>query len=83
MKILLTFRILYIKKKDQNSVDNKTVTTEVSEDLITTDNETDSFTKVGPLRKKHIKNLLFGHLNSLRNKTEYLGPLIRNHFHIF
>ena len=55
----------------------------MSEDLITTDNETDSFTKVGPLRKKHIKNLLFGHLNSLRNKTEYLGPLIRNHFHIF
>ena len=83
MKILLTFQILYIKKKDQNSKGNKTVTTEVFADLITTDNETDSFTKVGPLRKKHITNLLFGHLNSLRNETEYLRPLIRNHFHIF
>ena len=37
------------------------------------------------MHKKHIKNLFFGHLNitSLRNKREFLGPLIRNHFDIF
>ena len=39
----------------------------------------------GLLRKKHIKNLFFGHLNinSLRNKKEFLEPLISNHFDIF
>ena len=37
------------------------------------------------LRKKHIKNLFFGHLNinSLRNKREFPEPLIKNHFDIF
>ena len=37
------------------------------------------------MNKKHIKNLFFGHLNinSLRNKREFLEPLIRNHFDIF
>ena len=37
------------------------------------------------MHKKHIKNLFFGHLNinSLRNKREFLEPLIRNHFDIF
>ena len=37
------------------------------------------------MRKKHIKNLLFDHLNInwLRNKKEYLEPLIRNHFDKF
>ena len=37
------------------------------------------------MHKKHIKNLLFGHLNinSFRNKREFLEPLIRNHFEIF
>ena len=59
--------------------------TEVSEDLVTTNNETDYFTIVGFLLKKHIKNLFFGYLNinSLRNKREFLEPLIRNHFDIF
>ena len=35
--------------------------------------------------KKHLKNLFFGDLNigSLRNKREYLKPLIINHFGIF
>ena len=57
----------------------------MSEDSVVTDNEIDGFTKVGLLRKKHIRNLFFGHLNikSLRNKREYLEPLIRNHFDIF
>ena len=50
-----------------------------------TDNETDCFTKVGLLHKKHLKNLFYGHLNinSLRNKREFLEPLIRNHFDVF
>ena len=49
-----------------------------------TDNKFDGFAKVVLLCKKHIKNLLFGHLNinSLRNKREFLEPLI-NHFDIF
>ena len=57
----------------------------MSEDTVVTDNEIDGFTKVGLLRKKHIKNLFFGHLNikSLRKKREYLEPLIRNHVDIF
>ena len=52
----------------------------MSEDSVVTDNEIDGFTKVGLLRQKHIRNLFFGHLNvkSLRNKKEYLEPLIRN-----
>ena len=63
--------------KDQNSERKKTVNTEVS--------EIDGFTKLGLSRKKHIKNLFFGHLNvnSLRNIREFLEPLIRNHFDIF
>ena len=70
---------------DQNSEGNKTVNTEVSEDSVATDNETDGFSKLGLLRKRHIKNLFFGHfnINSLRNKREFLEPLIRNHFDIF
>ena len=45
---------------------------------VATDNEIDGFTKLGLLRKKHIKNLLIGHLNinSLRNKREFLEPPI-------
>ena len=45
----------------------------------------DGFTKVALLRKKHIKNLFFGHLNinSLRSKSEFLEPLITYHFGIF
>ena len=37
------------------------------------------------MRKKHLKNLFFGHLNinSLRNKRQFLEPLIRNHFDNF
>ena len=37
------------------------------------------------MRKKHLKNLFFGHLNinSLRNKRQFLEPLIRNHFDKF
>ena len=71
--------------KDQNSEGNKTVNTEVTEDSVATDNEIDGLTKFGLLRKKHIKNLLFGDLNinSLRNKREFLEPLIWNHFGIF
>ena len=49
--------------KDQNSEGNKIVNTEISDDSVVTDNETDGFIKVGLLRKKHLKNLLFGHLN--------------------
>ena len=58
----------------------------MSEDSVAADNEIDGFTKVGLLRKKHTKNLLFGHLNinSLRNKKDYIEPLLRNHFlHLF
>ena len=42
-----------------------------------TDNETDGFTKVGLLRKKHVMNLFFGHpnINLLRSKREYLEAL--------
>ena len=71
--------------EEQNSEGNKTVNTEVSQDSVKTDNETDFFTKVRLLRKKHRKNLFFDHLNinSLRNKRESLEPLIRNHFDIF
>ena len=71
--------------KDQNSEGKKTVNTEVSEDSVTTDNETDCFTKVALLHKKHLQNLFFGHLNInwLRNKSEFLEPLTRNHFDIF
>ena len=52
----------------------------MSEDSVVTDNEIDGLTKVRFLRKKHIRNLFFVHLNtkSLRNKREYLEPLIRN-----
>ena len=48
----------------------------MSEDSVVTDYKIDGFTKVGLLRKKHIRNLFFGHLNikSLRNKGEYLEP---------
>ena len=35
----------------------------MSENLVATGNLIDSFTKVGFLRKKHIKNLFFRHLN--------------------
>ena len=61
--------------KDQNSEGNKTVNTDVSEDWVATDNEIDGFTKLGLLRKMHIKHLLFGHLNinSLREKREFLN----------
>ena len=71
--------------KEQNSEGNKTVNTEASEDSVATDNEIDGFTKVELLRIKHIKNLFFDHLNinSLRNKREFLEPMIRNHFYIF
>ena len=71
--------------RDQNSEGNKTVNTEVSEDSVATDNEIDGFTKLGLLRKMHIKKLFFGHLNtnSLGGKREFLEPLIRNHFDIF
>ena len=71
--------------KDQNREGNKTLNPKVSEDSVTTDNETNCFTKVGLLCKKHLKNLFFGDLNigSLRNKREYLKPLIINHFGIF
>ena len=71
--------------KDQNSKVNKAINTKVSEDSVATDNEIDGFTKVGILCKKHIKKLLFGHLNtnSLKNKREFLEPLIRNHFDKF
>ena len=71
--------------KHQNSEGDEAVNTKVSEDSVTTDNVTDCFTKVGVLHKKHLKNLFFGHLNinSLRNKIEFLEPLIRNHFDIF
>ena len=50
-----------------------------------TDSEIDGFTKVGLLRKKHVKSLFFGYLNinSLRNKREFLETMIRNHFDIF
>ena len=67
--------------KDQNSEGNKTVNTKVSKDSVATDNEIDDFTKLGRLRKKHIKNLIFGHfnINSLRKKREFLEPLITNH----
>ena len=70
--------------KNQNSEDNKTVNTEISEDSVGKDNEIDGFTKLGLLRKKHIKNLFFGHLNINSWETkEFLEPLIRNHFDIF
>ena len=78
---------LYLESchEDQNSEGNKTVNTEVSEDSVATDNEIDGFTKLGLLRKMHIKNLFFGHLNinSLKDKREFLEPLVRNHFDIF
>ena len=66
--------------KDQISENNKTVTTKVFEDSVFTDTEIDGFTKLGLLREIHIRNLFFDHLNikSLRNKREYLEPLIRN-----
>ena len=67
--------------KDQNSEGNKTVNTEVSEDSVVTDNEIDGFANIGLLRKKHIKNSFFGHLNI--NSRWFLEPLIRNHFDIF
>ena len=51
------------RHKDQNSEGKKTVNTEVSEDSVVTDNEIDGFTNIGLLRKKHIKNSFFGHLN--------------------
>ena len=40
------------------------------EDLAVTYNEIDGFTEVGLLRKRHIRNLFFGHLNikPLRNQ---------------
>ena len=62
------------RQKDQNSEGNKTVATEVPEDSVAADNEIDAFTKVGLLRKKHTKNLFFGHrnINSLRNKKSIL-----------
>ena len=71
--------------KYQNREDKKLTTIAVSEDSVATDNEIDGFTKVGLLCEKHIKNLLFNHLNInwLRNKKEYLEPLIRNHFEVF
>ena len=64
---------------------NITVNAEVSEDSVVTDNDIDGFNKVGLFHKKYIRNLFFDHLNinSLRNKTEFLEPLIRNHFDIF
>ena len=73
------------RHKDQKSEGNKTVTIEGSEDSVTTDNKTDCFTKVGFLRKKHIRNLFYQYLNinSLRIKREFLEPLIRNRFEIF
>ena len=42
------------------------------------------FDKGGLVRKKHIMNLFFSHLNinSLRDKKEFLEALIRNHFDI-
>ena len=43
------------RHKDQKSEGNKTVTIEGSEDSVTTDNKTDCFTKVGFLRKRHIR----------------------------
>ena len=57
----------------------------MSEGSVVTDDKTDCFTKIGILRKKHIKNVFFGQLNvnSLRNKREFLESLIRNHFDIF
>ena len=55
--------------KDQNTEGNKTVNTEVSEDSVTTDNETVFFIHLN--------------INSLRNKREFLEPLIRNNFDIF
>ena len=48
--------------KDQNSEVNRTVNTEVSEDSLAKDNETDGFTKVGLLHKKCIKKLFFSRL---------------------
>ena len=73
------------RQMEQNSEGNRTVNIGVSEDSVAIDNEIDGFTKVGLLRKKHIKNLFFDHLNinSLRNKREFLEPLIRDHFDIF
>ena len=67
-----------ISQKDQNTEANKTVSTELSEDSLGTDNETDGFTKLGVLHKKRIKNFFFDHLdiNLLRNKREFLEPLI-------
>ena len=64
---------------------NLIVNTEVSEDSVATDNEIDGFTKAGLLRKKHINNLFFGHLNinSLINKRKFLEPPIRQNFDIF
>ena len=43
------------------------------------------FLKNKKKKKKHLKNLFYGHLNinSLRNKREFLEPLIRNHFDVF
>ena len=38
------------QNKDQNSEGNKTVNTEVSEDSVKADNESDCFSKVGLLR---------------------------------
>ena len=71
--------------KNQNSEGNKTVNTEVFEDSVTTDNETDCFTKVGFLRKKYLKNLFFGRLNfnSLRNKRVSWTSDKKSFWHIF
>lgn len=44
-------------------VTNSFLSTEVPEDSVATDNKIDGFTKVGLLRKKHIRNLFFGRLN--------------------
>ena len=56
--------------KNQNGESNKTVNNEASEDSVVTDREIVGFTKVGLLLKKHIDDLIFGHLSvsSLRKK---------------
>ena len=57
----------------QNSVGNKTLNTEVSEDSVTTINKIDGFIKVGLLLKTHLKNLVIS-INSWET-TEILLKL--------
>ena len=47
--------------------------------------ETDCFTELKTFRFKNPKNLIMGHLNinSLRNKSESIKPIISRNFDIF